>query len=61
MIATASAIFVPDPRLHLRPGDVTIAWCSHSGDRERKLFTGYSLVCLHCHPERDPEREPEQE
>lgn len=57
----SAAVFEPDPRLNLRPGDITIAWCSKSGDRERKLFTGYSLICLHCNPEKDPERKPEQQ
>ena len=61
MIADAPALFVPNPMLNLHPGDVTEAWCSKSGDRERKLYTGYSLVCLHCHPERDPERKTEPE
>ena len=52
-----NTMLIPDPRMRLQPGDVTLAWCSKTGDRERKLYTGYSLVCLHCHPERDPNRD----
>jgi len=54
-MTTAPAIFTRHPLDTIRPGDITVAWCSKSGDRERKLWTGFKLVCLHCHPEQDPE------
>jgi hypothetical protein len=44
------------PLVILRPGDVTWGWCSKCGTQQDKLYTGYSLVCLQCHPEKDPRK-----
>lgn len=55
-------LFTPHPleRDRIRPGDILYTWCSVSMDRERHLYQpGQTrpLVCLHCHPELDPERQ----
>jgi hypothetical protein len=54
---TLDTILRPDPRLLLRPGDVTDTWCSQHGRLIPHLWDGHALTCLICHPERDPERE----
>ena len=43
----------------VRPGDIRMTWCSRHWDRTDHLWTGYQLICLLCHPERDPRREIE--
>lgn len=35
----------------VRVGDTVWGWCSRCGDRVDHLYTGYSLICLGCHPE----------
>jgi len=45
----------------LQPGEVIETWCRHHGNngkRTRHLYQSPdypALVCLECHPEKDPE------
>lgn len=57
----ATNVFQPHPLVILHIGDIDYNWCSKSGERERKLWTGHRWVCLHCYPEQDPEKEQEVE
>ena len=52
---TTAALFT-HPLVILRPGDVTWGWCSKCGTQQDKLYTGYSLICLTCHPDKDPRK-----
>lgn len=56
-----AAVFTPtpDPRSRIQPGDITETWCSLHLDRTDHLWTGSKLICLECHPEKDPRKEGE--
>ena len=55
-----TSVFRPHPLARIEPGDIIWTWCSRSGDRERHLWTGSKLICLHCRPECDPAKESEE-
>ena len=55
-----TAILRPDPRANLRPGDVTVSWCSKHWDRTDHLYTGNRLICLECYPEYKPTFEEQE-
>jgi len=60
MTTTTVTTWQPHPLSKpLVPGDVVWTWCSQAMDRTDHLYTGYKLVCLHCHPEQDPRRDEE--
>lgn len=51
MMTAAPALSV-HPLVILRPGETTWCWCSKHMTQTDHLYTGYSLVCLECKPDK---------
>ena len=60
MIMTREIPIHTDP-IPLRVGDIVWGWCSRCMNRQDKLYTGHSLLCLGCHPEKDPRKKIKNE
>lgn len=55
MVLTNAVVGYP-PNV-IRVGDVIQTHCTRCMTVTDKLYTGYSLICLWCHPEMRPEEE----